>query len=235
MVDVLNEGISTVLGLNAIQAHLNLSQEFQDPLSAGIGVLRPGYYVMVDAPRATFDATQLRVIDGRLYTALSEKDFTPYSEHDFVLYSITSHATLSSAVDMFDELYTNVLTELIGSKSDANRLAQAAQAYHRLQTRIVEAPDLTRDDKTGLLAYFDESLNSAALRVAVNLKASSVTFAPGGRSRLPAQLPRASQAGYERLRQHLDGAMSDTDPRTLAGMTAGQFETRLAGATTDAA
>jgi hypothetical protein len=228
MVDVLNQGISTVLGLNAIQAHLNLYQEFQDPGAGDIGVLRPGYFVMLNAPRTSIDPGALRVVDGRLCTVNDSGTPVAYYDHDFVLYSIVSQARLPTALDLFGAAYDTVLTSLIGSKSDPVRLAQAAQEYHALQTQVITSPDLTRDDKNRLIAYLNETLNSDAVNLAVNLKSAAVAFGPAGRPRLPAALRRPSPADFAAAIDRLDAAVLDRSPVAAAGAAAADFGRVLA-------
>ncbi len=227
MVDVLNQGISTVLGLNAIQAHLNLYQEFQDPTVGEVGLLRPGYYVMVDAPNAAFDPSNLRVIDGKLYSAQGAAGETPFYDHDFLLYSISSLPQLSTGVDMFGKQYDAVLAALIGSKSDPNKLALAAQEFHTLQTQIVTSPDLTRTDKNRLIAYYKDSLNSDAVGLAVSLKESNVPFGTGAPAQLPAGLHRPTQEEYEAQSGRLDPALLTANPAVAAGAAAAQFAATL--------
>ena len=110
MLDVLNQGISAVLGLKDIQAHLNLYQEFHPDASGGESSLRPGYFVMIDAPRVDFDASSLRVIDGRLFVQSGDEAPRPMGDHSFVLYSIRAQTQLDVGVTSSAASTTRCLT-----------------------------------------------------------------------------------------------------------------------------
>jgi len=231
LVDVLNQGMSTVLGLNAVEAHLNLYQEFQDPSAGDVGVLQPGYFVIIDAPGVSFDASGLQVIDGRLHIVRNGDAPKPFFDHDFLLFSIVYYANHPAATDMFEKQYENVLTALISSKSDPARLSQAAQEYHSLQSHIVTSPDLTRGDKNALIAQYSQSLNTDAVGLAVNLKAANVSFAPGRPTRLPPGLPRPTQAEFEAVSAHLADGDRSRNPAVAAGQAAAHFGAAVAAAT----
>jgi hypothetical protein len=227
MVDVLNQGISTVLGLNDIQAHLNLYQEFQDPTVGEVGLLRPGFYVMVDAPRDGFEASNLSVLDGMLYSRTdSNGQLAPFYDRDFLLYSISSLPHLSTGVDMFGNLYDGVLSALIGSKEDLSKLALAAHEYHRLQTGIVTSPDLTRTDKNHLIEHYAESLSNDAVRLVVNLEASNVPFSVYGAPEVSEGV-RQPLVDYEAQSARLDRAALLADPAVSAGLAAARFATMV--------
>jgi len=213
--------------LKDIQAHLNLYQEFHPDASGGESSLRPGYFVMIDAPRVDFDASSLRVVDNRLFVQNGDEAPRPMSDQSFVLYSIRAQTQLDVAVDLFSSQYDSVLNSLIGSKSDPTRLAQAANEYHVLQTGILTSADLTRSDRMRLIGYFSESLNSDAVMLAVNVKDAGVNFSPGMPRRVPAGLTRPSAAGYRARAADLESDVAGENPVVAAENAAAAFRAAL--------
>lgn len=223
MVGVLNQGISTLLSLDDIQAHLNLYQEFQDTVSS-VAPLQPGYYVMIDVPNATFDPSTLCVADGKLGVMSDDKkQILPYYAHDFLLYTLSSLPYLSYAPDLFNTQYRVVVSELIGSQLDQTRQQRTLQEFATLLNQINSSLDLTQSDKIRLITFYSQRFTQDQVTYAMSPLRSSEHHLGGKKPALPKGLEPLTAEEFEAHATQIDANLLSADPTTFAGTALAKF------------
>lgn len=227
MVGVLNQGISTLLGLDDIQAHLNLYQEFQDTASP-VAPLQPGYYVMIDVPNATFDPSTLCVVDGKLgILGEDKKQILPFYVHDFLLYTLSSLPYLSYAPDLFNTQYRVVVSELIGSQLDQTRQQRTLQEFATLLNQINNSLDLTQSDKNRLISFYNQRFTQDQIAYAMSPLRSSERHLGGKKPALPKGLEQPTSEEFEVHATQIDAELLTADPTTFAGAALAKFAATL--------
>lgn len=229
MVGVLNQGISTLLGLDDIQAHLNLYQEFQDTASS-VARLQPGYYVIIDVPNATFDPSTLCVVDGKLGTLNDgNQHILPFYTHDFLLYTLSSLPYLSYAPDLFNAQYRVVVSELISSQLDQTRQQRALQEFATLLNQINSNLDLTQSDKNSLITFYSQRFTQDQVAYAMSPLRSSEHHLGGKKSALPKGLELPTPEEFEAHATQIDADLLTADPITSAGTALAKFAATIQG------
>lgn len=223
MVGVLNEGISTLLSLDDIQAHLNLYQEFQDTVSS-VAPLQPGYYAMIDVLNAMFNPSTLCVVDGKLgILSDDKKQILPFYAHDFLLYTLSSLPYLSYAPDLFNTQYRVVVSELIGSQLDQTRQQRTLQEFATLLNQINNSLDLTQSDKNSLINFYSQRFTKDQVAYAISPLRSGEHHLGGKKLVLPMGLELPTPEEFEAHARQINASLLTADPITLAGAALTKF------------
>lgn len=131
-------------------------------------VLKPGYFVIINAPEESISVENLWVKDGRLLEGSSIQNARPFTKHDFILFNVAASRQREDDMSLDFYPYFRKAIELIPTN-----LTKAAINMQTLVQEIFNSPDLTRPDKSRLIdkyakEYKDTVLDYRAILLDIN-------------------------------------------------------------------
>lgn len=167
LLNVLEKVVNAVDPSNAMKAYLNIAGVVVDGLDIILGTnqttpvvairntvnlaagndFKPGYSVLIDAPENSIKKENFWVRDGRLFYGTSLSSSIPYSEKDFVLFSIIQSEARNdvSALQFYPRWEE---TQLQAAQS--NQWEDAKSSFNALYLELLVNPDLTDFQKDTL-------------------------------------------------------------------------------------
>lgn len=137
--EVVVDGIEEVLGSNNTKPLIGFRKDF-DP-DAG-GLLKPGYFALINMDQKKLDSNKLWVSENRLYYGEGIKESEPFRYADYVLYSITQTDERSDEMMLpFYPQWERVIQEATVPRDEYWKNAKAYMSV--VYQTMMLSPDLT--------------------------------------------------------------------------------------------
>jgi hypothetical protein len=136
---VVLDGVEQLMGLSDTIPVVGMRKELDSSANGGI---TPTYFVLINSPESTVDASQLWVKNNQLFKGQTLANSTPFREADYVLYSLTQAAERDDITTLpFYSLWEMVEQEATIAKDDNWQTAKGSMAS--LYQSMALSPDLT--------------------------------------------------------------------------------------------
>jgi hypothetical protein len=148
---IVSKSVDQLLGVGEQHMILGYQRTFESAGGGGNADLRPAYIVLINAPRGTYEATQLWIKDGSLLHGATLSVATELAGVDYVMLRIEtrSHRDDWDALHTISEPFANAIHALM--QAAANDNASYADADVFIRTAVAAAltsPDLAIRDRT---------------------------------------------------------------------------------------
>lgn len=153
LADSVLEGIDSLFSVAQTTPLVGLRQEFDHDLGTPV---RPGFFVLIDGPEASYAPETLWVKGDSLYRGTNEAALKPFREASFVLFSIRGTAQVSDLSQLSAHQTAEAIKKLAAGTEEDWRRAKAELVV--LIRELITSPDLTAAQAD---AYYEEVIKAA--------------------------------------------------------------------------
>lgn len=154
MANVVKDGLDLLIGTNQTEPLVAVRETINIALR---GEFTPGYYALINAPEETIEVDKLWVRDGRLFQGNTLSSAVPFTNHDFILFSILQE---EKRKDIRALPFFSLWEEAQRQATKTTTWNEAKLSFTALWRAILLSPDLTQTQKETLIPQFKQEMTN---------------------------------------------------------------------------